>query len=522
MKVCTVSQMRAMDAAATVDYGISPEILMENAGIAAVQLLHNLWGTNPKRVLVFCGSGNNGGDGFVVARKLHSYGHSVCVFVLCKQEKISNTARRAYEMMTRLPLDIYHNPSLEEIKHNLSHSAIIVDAILGTGLEREVSGLFQQVIGLINEVNKPVLSLDIPSGIHGDSGEVLGTAIQAEVTLTFGLPKLGNLLNPGFAFGGRLFISHISFPPQLYHTETINIEINQAIAMPPRSVIGHKGSFGQLLCIGGATSYYGAPYFSAMAFLKSGGGYARLAAPKSIIPFLAVNGSEIVFIPQEETSSGSIAMSNKISLLELTERLDMVVLGPGLSLEEETQQLARMLCTEINKPLIIDGDGITALSKDMNLMQARSSATILTPHLAEMGKLCGLSVAQVEADKVNLLRKTAAAFNAYIVLKGAHTLIAYPDGKLFINMSGNDGMATAGSGDVLTGIIAAMLGLGLSVQEAVRQGVYLHGLAADLAAQQIGKDGITAQDILSYAPYAVKTAREEQLSDQSVLGFSVV
>jgi NAD(P)H-hydrate epimerase len=224
-------------------------------------------------------------------------------------------------------------------------------------------------------------------------------------------------------------------------------------------------------------------------------------------PFIANKGSEIIFVPQQETSSGSIALENKRALLNLSEQADMVVLGPGLSLAEETQQLTRELAGEINKPLLIDGDGLTALSRDLQIIKEREAETILTPHIGEMSRLTEISVSAIKTTKTDILQRTTRELKAIIVLKGAHSLIGYPDERVFINLSGNSGMATAGSGDVLTGTIAAMFGLGLSVHEAVRKGVFIHGLSGDLAIEEKGEDGITAQDILDCLPLAMKIDR---------------
>jgi NAD(P)H-hydrate epimerase len=226
-------------------------------------------------------------------------------------------------------------------------------------------------------------------------------------------------------------------------------------------------------------------------------------------PFLANKGSEIVFVPQQETESGSIAMANKTDLLDLCAQMDMVVLGPGLSLDEETQELARDLAAEITVPLLLDGDGITALCGNLEILSQREAATVLTPHLGEMARITDLSITEINAQKVAVLQNTCEDLNAIIVLKGAHSSIGYPDRRVFVNMSGNSGMASAGSGDVLTGTIAAMYGLGLDIEAAVRQGVFVHGLAGDLAADAQGKDGVTAQTILDTLPLAMKSLRDD-------------
>jgi NAD(P)H-hydrate epimerase len=407
-----------------------------------------------------------------------------------------------------MPIEIKEIQGTDSIRGDVFHSHAIVDAIFGTGLTREVGGIYSDVIELINKSGKTVFSADIPSGVAGDTGKIKGVAIKADYTVTYGLPKIGNMLYPGFEQCGKLYVTHISFPPYLYDSEDLRVEINHTARLPARDKDGHKGSFGQALFIAGGSSYFGAPYFAALSFLKAGGGYSRLAAPRSVTPFIANRGNEIVFVPQEETSSGSISLQNKDALVELSEAMDMVVLGPGLSLDEETQQLVRELTKEIKKPLLIDGDGITALCKDLQIIKKREAETILTPHPGEMSRITGKSIKEIDHNKIPILQRSSKDLNAIIVLKGAHSLVGYPDGKVFINVSGNSGMATAGSGDVLTGTIAAMYGLGLSLEDAVGKGVFIHGFSGDLASDDIGEDGITAQDILDYLPLALKLMRE--------------
>lgn len=507
LKISRVSEMRAMDQAAMAQYGIPEVILMENAGHAAYAVLAQEVGIAGKTFALFCGGGNNGGDGFVMARKIHSAGGMARVYIFGTPHAYGEASRLNLAMLEHLPIAVQYQPEPATLPAELVQCDAIVDALFGTGLSREITGVYREVVDLINASGKPVLSVDIPSGVQGDTGQVMGVAVQAHYTVTFGLPKIGNMLFPGYGLGGKLYVSHIAFPTALYTAETLTIARNDPPALPPRQPAGHKGTFGDTLVIAGAATYFGAPYLAAMAALKAGGGYARLAAPASMTPFLAVQGSELVFVPQRETTAGSLALDNLPALLDLAARVDIVVLGPGMSLHEETQQLIRELVQHIDKPLVLDGDGLTAVCTALDLLRQRQAATILTPHLGEMSRLTGLSVGAIEANKVDIVQQTARDLGATIVLKGAHSLIGDPDERVYVNMSGNSGMATAGSGDVLTGTIAAMYGLGLPVAEAVRKGVFVHGLAGDLAAAEQGEDGLIARDILAALPRAVHLDR---------------
>jgi len=509
MKISSVEQMRAMDRKAIEDLGISEEILMENAGRAAFSVLCRSFGEVPgRRYALFCGVGNNGGDGLVVARHILAGGGTPLILLVGDPARFRGAARTNWEIVRRLPIEILPVTDLKTVRPAVVHSAAIIDALFGTGLDREAAGLCREAIDLINASGRPVLSLDIPSGVNGDTGAVMGAAVRADQTVTFGLPKTGNLLHPGFALGGRLQVCHISFPPALYADPAIGVETNDAPPLPPRPPTAHKGTMGEVLFIAGAAGYIGAPLFSALSFLKAGGGYSRLAAPRSLVPFLAVRGSEIVFHPQEETPEGSIALANREALLTLAERAAMIVVGPGLSLTAETQQLVRELAAAIDRPLLIDGDGLTALARTPEILRNRRAPTVLTPHAGELARLSGRSTGEIETDRIGSLRVTAADLRSLVVLKGAQSLIGTPEGRVFVNLSGNPGMATAGAGDVLTGTIAAMFTLGLPLAEAVCKGVFIHGLAGDLAAAQLGQDGLTAGDILVTLPAAMKQDRE--------------
>ena len=512
MKVCRVVEMRRMDKQATDEYGIPPEILMENAGEAVYTVIQKESGIEGKKFAVLCGPGNNGGDGFVVARKLHSRGGEVKVFLLADRTKYQGAAKKNLEIIERFPITIKEITSVRQIKKNVAETDAIVDALLGTGLDRDVTGLLCQVIEAVNASGKKVFAVDIPSGTNGDNGREMGVAIKANATVTLGLPKLGNFLYPGYGRGGKLYISHISFPQSLYESMSIKVELAKPIRLPERQADSNKMDYGPVLVIAGAANYYWAPHASAYSFLKAGGGYVYLACPKSLAPSVARKSREIVIQPQLETASGSIALSNKDDLIKLAEKMKMVVIGPGLSLDKETQELVKILAEEINKPLLIDGDGLTAIAANTQIITGRKSTTILTPHMGEMSRLTGMVKLEIEKDKVSVLQTTAQMMNAYIVLKGPHSLIGCPDGRVFINNSGDTegkaGMATAGSGDVLNGTIAAMCCLGLGIEEAVRTGVFIHGLSGDLAAKRKGPDGMTAEDILNTLPHAVRYYRE--------------
>jgi len=525
MKVCRVQEMRDMDRSAIEHLGIPAEILMENAGLACCQVLQREIGIRGRRFAVVCGGGNNGGDGLVIARKIHSAGGRVRVFLLGSPDRMKGAAGANLSIARSLGLPIERvgpNGSPEQgspeqdshvhisFERELAACDVVVDAVFGTGLAREVEGRYAEVIALINRAGRSgaaVLSVDIPSGVNGDTGRIMGTAVSADMTVTFGLPKLGNLLHPGCCLGGRLYVTHISFPPALYDSDDLRIAVSTPPPLPNRREDGHKGSFGDVLFVAGAESYYGAPQFSARSFLRAGGGYARLACPRSLAPVVAASAPEIVFHPQPETESGSLAGAAAAGILELASRSDAVVIGPGLSRHEETAGLVRRVAAEVAAPLLIDGDGLTAVSREPDLLARRTGPTVLTPHPGEMAGLTGMTVAEVLARKVDVVQEHARRWGSYIVLKGAHSLVGCPDGRLFINPSGNSGMGTAGSGDVLNGAMAAMLGLGLPLEGAVLAGVFVHGLAGDIAAEEEGEDRLTAVSIMEALPAAVRRYR---------------
>lgn len=508
MRIATVEQMRKMDQRAISEFEIPDQILMENAGLASYEIIKQHFNLKENRFLIVCGAGNNGGDGLVVARKLFSNEAQVQIALLSQPEKFKGSAAMNYKITQKMNIPTQLIESVDEFNKFLSRSDILVDAILGTGLDRQVSGKYFEIIRSINESAKPVVSIDIPSGINGNTGQVMGIAVKAQMTITFGLPKLGNLLFPGFAYNGRLFVTHISFSPEIFNDEAVKVQVNKPVSLPERPADAHKASCGKVLFVAGAANYLGAPYFSAMAFLKAGGGLSYLATPQNVAPNIAVQGPEIVLQPLKATPEGSIAYENLDFLLEFADEMEMAVVGPGTSLQPETQRLIRDFVQSTAKPVLIDGDGITAIAQQPDVLKKRTAPTILTPHTGEMTRLLNVDIKTIQTNKIELLRLACQQLNAIIVLKGAHSLIGHPDGRIYMNLTGNAGMATAGSGDVLTGTIAAMYNQFKEPLIATRIGVLLHGLAGDIGAQTIGEDGLTAGNILNSLPQAIKYYRQ--------------
>ncbi|MGC8496388.1 MAG: NAD(P)H-hydrate dehydratase [Thermoplasmata archaeon] len=520
MKICKTQQMRDMDHAAISKFGIADQILMENAGNAVYFCILNTFSNVlKKKFAVFAGPGNNGGDGLVSSRKLISNGAEVKVFILESPDKYQGSAKLNFEIIKKITkIEKFEKNSAEEYVKNCD---AIVDAIFGTGLYKNVEGKYADAISIINNSKKPVFSIDIPSGINGDSGKIMGIAVKADYTVTFGTLKSGIVLYPGFEYCGKIMVSRISFPPALYESESLLTEINDPVFIPARGKAGYKNMFGNVLVVAGSKNYYGAPYFSALSFLKAGGGYARLVIPESLIQSVS-DAREIVFYPVSETYDGSVHYSEKTGILNLAELSDFVVLGPGLSLNAETQTLIAELASEIKKPILIDGDGLSAIADHPEILTSRTADTILTPHLGEMSRLAKKDINAILEDSIEFVRSFAQANHVYLVLKGAHTQIGTPAGKVYINMTGNVGMATAGSGDVLTGTIAAMHGLGLNTENAVRMGVFAHGLAGNLAAKDKGEDGMVARDILEHLPEALLTIRTRFEELKKMYGFEVI
>jgi len=541
VKVATALEARRLDSSVIANCGLGESTLMENAAIAAREVIARRWGVPGRRILVACGLGNNGGDGFALARLLYARGAAVTVLVAGRADigsgkmgglTVGAAAGRDFDnsdelrggrggaeenlrIVRRLPLEILELYLLTDLLAKTDFDAfdIIVDALFGTGLSRDLEGPVAALVEKINASEAPVLSLDIPSGVSADTGEVLGVAVRAEATVAFGLLKRGNLLYPGFELGGELYYSEISFPPELRDDDLLTLSVNVPPALSARNPAGHKGSFGKVLIIGGSPGYCGALALAAEAAQRSGVGYVYLAMPSAMVSQVFPLAPEAVYLPQGETQH--LGDEHLPELLEAGLRADAVVLGPGLSTQPESIRLARKLIASIEAPLIIDGDGLSALAGHDELCRCRTHPTFLTPHPGEMVRLLDSSLNELSARRVDAALEAADRYGAMLVLKGAHSVIAHPNGKLWINLTGNSGMGTAGSGDVLAGLLGALTASSskLDFIDLLRLAVYLHGLAGDLASLRLGETALRARDIIAFLPQAFTEHKNKLVSD---------
>ncbi len=505
MRVLTASEMQAVDRETSEVYGLSSSILMERAGVAATNRILS-WYPNRSVFVVLCGPGNNGGDGLVVARELKNRGYSVIVYRFVNHDGLKGDALLNYHIAERYGVQIKdHSGLAEEMPVLKLHNAVVIDALFGTGLTRNVEGHYAETIDLVNRLKVPVVSIDIPSGICSDTGSVMGTAVKANYTVTFGLPKIGHFVYPGAAHTGNLTIEDIGFPKPLTERagKAILIDIDLISGMiPPRPQVSNKHDYGHVLLVAGSRGKAGAALMAARAAMRTGCGLLTLAMPASILEGLQGAILEEMTLPLTEDSEGRVTRNALESIIEFAnKRASVIALGPGLGLSDEIVALVQGLLRSSPVALVIDADGLNALSKADALKSLNEALCqiVLTPHEGEMARL--MKTEKV-SDRIKAVRDFANASGAVTLLKGAPTVVADKGGNLFINTTGNPGMATGGSGDVLTGIIASLIAQGLSPMDATLLGAYVHGLAGDIAAQEKGQHSLVASDIINYIPTA--------------------
>ena len=517
MKVVTTEEMRNIDGMAIKKYGIPGQVLMERAGLAVAIKIRELF--DKKKVIVLCGNGNNGGDGIVTARNLYNWGWNVKVLLIAKKDKLSHDCLDQLTIARKIGVPVEFRTALSD--RDL-HSAVIVDALLGTGINQPVKPPLSDMIALINKSDVRVVSVDIPSGISSDDGQIKGEAVLADYTVTFGLPKIGHLLHPGAEHTGHLFIEDIGFPGELLFSESLKtqtIEKKEAsFLLPERSAYSHKGDYGHVLIIAGSKGKTGAALMTAKACLRSGAGMITIGVPETLVDVFQERVTEEMVLPLPDNGHGILSKEASANILDfLNRKADVLAIGPGISSGPDIAKLVKILLVSVTAPMVLDADAINSISGHTELFARVKAPFILTPHTGEMARLLKKEHAKdkeiTDADWKSLIKTiesnrvaAAASFStetgAYLVLKGVPTIVSEPDGKTFINTTGNPGMATAGAGDVLTGIIAAMLAQGLNPADASILGVYLHGLAGDMAASGKGIHSLIATDIIEKIPEA--------------------
>jgi hydroxyethylthiazole kinase-like uncharacterized protein yjeF len=513
MYLVTAQEMRTFDATAINDFGIPGVVLMENAGRTTFNILREHLGgdVGGVTVSVVAGPGNNGGDGYVIARYLINHGALVQTFLLSPREKIKGDALinlLILEKMTEEIIEATDEESLEEAARVWYTSDVIVDAILGTGLSSEVRSPYREAIKEINGAPGLRLAVDLPSGLEADTGRVLGVSVQADLTATYGFGKLGMALYPGLEYCGQVEVVDISIPRPA-------IEDN-----PPKAVLwsephadeylqlrkdpqAHKGTFGHLLIVGGSPGKTGAPAMAAEAASRIGAGLVTVGIPASLNHILEIKLTEEMTEPLPESIPGYLGSPSVDRVLALAGDKKCVVIGPGLSTNEGVSELLTRVVKEYRGWIIIDADGLNALASNMDALRSTEARIVLTPHPGEMARLLGKSTSEVQQDRVSVARSTAAEYGVWVILKGARTLTAAPDGTVYVNTTGNQWMASGGQGDALSGILGGLLVQGIPPEEALPFGVYLHGLAADEIVENDGPRPVTATDVIDEIAHLV-------------------
>jgi len=499
--------MQEIDKRAIEEYGIPGLTLMEHAGRACVDEIIAGFGQSG-RAFILAGKGNNGGDGFVIARLLLEEGWNVAVLILAERHQISGDAAVNLEKLPKAILAFCNDPDrLSDLASGaLLPADLIVDALFGTGLRSDLVGIYRAAIELMNGSGRPILAVDIPSGIHGTTGRPLGTAVHADITIAFAFAKLGHILYPGAEHTGRLVVADIGIPPELMESTPGYDFLNSTTVRPllrRRDRQAHKGSCGHDLIVAGSTGKTGAAALCTNSAVRAGSGLVTLAVAESIHSILELKTTEAMTVPLTDAGSGFLTSIVVPVLEKLLVGKAAVAIGPGLGSRPGTVALLHTLIETIELPLVLDADALNALSEDPALLhRKKSKSVILTPHPGEMSRLVGSSIPDVEAIRISVAQEFARRYDVYLVLKGARTIIASPTGTVAINGSGNPGMASGGMGDVLTGVLVSLLGQGYSAWDACRLGVFIHGHAADLVARAKGEIGINATDVLEMLPYA--------------------
>jgi NAD(P)H-hydrate epimerase len=511
MRLVTRDEMRELDRATIEDHGTPGLVLMERAGQGVVRAIRERWlDLSGLRCLVVAGRGNNGGDGYVVARGLKAHGAAVTVFSTARPAELSgdaHTNRERFEAMGSRARSLERETDWMRLGAATGEADVIVDALLGTGFRGAVTGVIARAIEIVNAAGGEVVAVDIPSGLDADTGAANGPCVEADLTVTFGCAKVGCFVDPGRGFTGELQVVDIGIAAaalaRLTPTYCLMDGADAAALVPARRRADHKGRFGRLLVIGGSAGLTGAVALAGEGALRAGGGLVTVAVPESLQDILAAKLTEVMTLALPETGRRTISVRAVDAILAAAERADAVAIGPGISRELETAELVRYLVRELARPLVLDADGLNAFSGRLDDLAATTTPLILTPHVVEMARITGIDPQSVETDRLHLPGRIARERGLVVLLKGSPSVVGAPDRPTVLSDRGNPGMATAGSGDVLTGVVLGLLGQGLAPDTAAALGMFVHGRAGDRAALRLGEHGLLAGDILSEVPAAL-------------------
>lgn len=507
MRILSAEAMREVDRCAIEELGIPSLVLMENAAIGVVDAIGEVY-EEAESAAIFCGPGNNGGDGLAIARHLAVRGYDVQVFLAAGRRGMRGDAEVQLGICRRQGLaiqEVADEDGVVEALEEAREADLIVDALFGTGLSKPLEGMFADLVQGLNDLPVPRVAVDLPSGLNGSQSEPLGPHIEADLTVTFAAPKIAHVFPPSSESVGELVVTDLGIPPELVEEAEeeggpLHLLVGEELAglVPEREPGTHKGDYGHALILAGSPGKAGAAILAARAAVRAGAGLVTAAVPESILDVVDLGSIESMTLPLRSLEE----------VLDAAEGKSVLAMGPGLGQERETFEAIRRIALEVPLPLVLDADGINAFGGRAAELAGRTAETVLTPHPGELGRLLGIPTSDVQDDRLAAARRAAVEAEAVVVLKGYRTLVATPGGEVHVNPTGNPGMASGGTGDVLTGLIAGLLAQGLGALDAARLGVYLHGLAGDLAAARTGETALAASDLLTYLPAAFLEVEE--------------
>lgn len=519
MKIVTADQMRQIDQECD-KIGLPTSLLMENAGKMVAEEVRRILGTiDQQSILILIGPGNNGGDGLVVARHLHDWGAKVSLYLFGQRQAEDSNLKLVRERNITC-IEVAQEENLNRLDEGLSSATAVVDALFGTGKSRPLGNIFVQALELVSKAKERqpalhIIALDLPSGLNADSGAVDPACLYADDTITLGFPKLGLFNLPGSERAGRITIADIGIPS--YLAEDIPAELITAdwarSVLPKRPLGANKGTFGKVLVVAGSINYIGAAYLACSGALRVGAGLVTLATPASLQPILASKLTEVTYLPLPESSPGVISAPAVKLIHQEVSNCDVLLLGCGLGQSQSTLRFVKsiLLGAKVALPsLVLDADALNSLAKIPGWWRELTDNAILTPHPGEMARLVGVSLEEVQSDRIGVTKKVASAWHKTLVLKGAYTVVVTPDGQPRISAIANPGLASAGTGDVLAGVIAGLAAQGLTPGDAAACGVYLHGKAGEMVGKKLGDAGMVASDLLMALPQVIKQLKEKR------------